>query len=98
METITIYVQARKFQHENEFTIEYSTTKSKSNDYTIYILVETLKVEVPKITASNEVLTLEQVEQLREVKSKLQAEAQVQINNIDEQINSLLAIEHKDAA
>lgn len=60
----------------------------------LFILMKVeVDIDVPEFT--QEQFTNGYVEQLREVKEKLKADTQIKIQSLDEQIESLLALECK---
>jgi len=95
------YIQAVKSlqswdANNNEFVIEASCFKrlGDATQAVIDIDEQDLEFTVPYI--SDEDLKLGHVQQLRDVKEKLKADTHLQIQSLDEQIESLLAIEYKD--
>lgn len=94
------YIQAIKrinswSSNADEFVFEASCFKRTSDSMAVIIDVDEqeLEFEVPEF--SQEELTLAHVDQLRGVKKELKAKTEVQLQSLDEQIESLLAIEHK---
>jgi hypothetical protein len=60
-----------------------------------YIPVKTLNIEVNLSKDIKEQITLGRIEFLRKQKAKVELQATLESNKIDEEINSLLAIESK---
>tara|TARA_R110000772_G_scaffold125384_1_gene232062 strand:+ start:6808 stop:7098 length:291 start_codon:yes stop_codon:yes gene_type:complete len=60
-----------------------------------YIPVKTLNIEVTLSKDINEQITLGRIESLRKKKAEVELKATLDSNKIDEEINSLLAIESK---
>ncbi len=93
-----LYIQAVKWVSsfgDIEFETSVSTYKRESSENYVIIDIDEQEIEldIPKVT--KEQLTLAHVDQLRGIKTKFQAEVQQKIQSIDEQIESLLAIEYK---
>lgn len=95
--TVTLYIQAVKSFYNDEFKIEINTYQRKSDPTmgTVVIDVDSEQIEVgcPDLKQSD--FTEKHVEQLREIKQKHEAEHFIKIKAIDEEIQSLLAIENK---
>ena len=91
-----LYIQAVKYigYGDNEFEIQVNCFRRESDASYIIIDVDEQEVEVESFMPTQEQLTLAHVEQLKGIKTKFQAEVQQKIKSIDEQIESLLAIEY----
>lgn len=100
---VTLYVTAEKQGYSNtrgegKFKIHispYDLTKLESckNDH-ISITEVKLNLDVPDISGID--FTNIEIEMLERMKKAIQAKCQMQLNDLDSQINSLLAIEHKE--
>lgn len=91
------YLQAVKSSHSftsNEFEFVATCFKRTSDSYNVVIDIDEqdFEFEIPNI--SQEKLTLAHVDQLRGIKTKLKADTEVQLQSLDEQIESLLALEY----
>ena len=93
------YIQAIKclssWSTEQDFVIQASCFKRTSSASQVVIDIEEQDLEFTIADISPEALKNGHVEQLREVKAKLQAETHLKVQDLDEQIESLLAIEYK---
>jgi len=94
------FIQAVKSLHSwdannNEFVIEASCFKRNSDSHQVVIDIQEQEIEFTVPNISPEDLKLGHVQQLRDVKEKLKADTHLQIQSLDEQIESLLAIEYK---
>ena len=92
---VDLYIQAVKFSFCDDFHVQVSTHKSISDANTVVIDIDHDVVElcIPDFAQSD--FTSGHVEQLKEVRARFLSDSQMQIKSIDEQIESLLAIEHK---
>ncbi len=87
-ETVALYLHLSKYK-EDGYDI-YMTNMAEYGD----VLVTTKEFEVSFDVPEDFNANTAKVESLEEKKRKIGAEAQLQINNIEEQIQSLLAIGH----
>lgn len=94
--TITIFTQARKWRSDKEFTIEHNTIEHETSEYALYITLDEQSVEVNTVDTDSEKLTLAHIEYLKSLKIKVHAEAQIKQQNLDIQINDLLALDVKE--
>jgi hypothetical protein len=97
MNTITkkLFIQAEKYTWDNEFKVVVNSYHNKSDSSTIVIDIEEVDVDVVIPSFTQEQFTNGHIEQLRKVKEKLKADTFIQMQSLDEQIESLLAIESK---
>lgn len=86
--THTIYLTAKKIGREYSYGIELVDMSEYG-----YINVETKEIELSMDVPEGYDPVTGHIDALRDEKQKIGAEAQVKINNIEEQIQSLLAIE-----
>jgi hypothetical protein len=93
---IELFVHAEKITFRSGYEIDISTYDASDSQYRNAILLTTVKVviQIPDISEID--FTSLEIEGLEEIKSKLRAECQQKIDNIDGQIQQLLSIEHKD--
>ena len=96
--SITLFTYAIKWSFEGEFNIEHSVNARESCDSFLVIPINEQQIEIEDAALDENKLTLAHVEYLRGLKSKVKAKAQVDLNSLDEQINTLLCIEDKGAA
>ena len=89
-----IYIQAIKFNHQDEFRVEASTYKNKSDCIQLAIDIDETEIEISIGDFTQEDFTKAHIEQLKEVKKKLMADTQVQIQSLDDQIESLQCLDH----
>lgn len=90
-----LYIQAIKYDWQKEFEIGVYSHEHSSTENTVVINIDETEVilECPELSQSD--FTNGHVEQLRKVKEELLAETHQKAKSIDEQIESLLAIENK---
>ena len=91
----TMYIQAEKQTWNNEFEVKVNAYHNTSDKYSIVIDIDEVEVEVEVPVFTQEQFTNGHVEQLRALKEKLKADTCLQIQSLDEQIESLLALECK---
>lgn len=91
-ETIKFYLMAKLW---TDGEVQYNTFSIDMSEYG-YILVTTKEVEVLIDIPEGFDPVTGQVDSLKKEKQKIGAEAQLKMNNIDEQIQSLLAIEFQE--
>ena len=96
--TITIFTQACKWSHSDQFKIEYNTSECKTSEYALYITLNAQLVEVDETIVDDEKLTIAHIDYLRGLKDQVKAKAQLDIQSLDDQINNLLCLENKGAA
>lgn len=93
-----LYIQAVKAMYQEEFKVQVSTFKRTSDSITGQVVIDidedSVDVHCPDFTQQD--FTLNHVEQLRAMRRKMIADNEVMLMAIDEQINSLLAIENKE--
>ena len=90
-----LYIQAKKSTFQKEFVISASSFKDSSDQYGVVINIDETEVDVECPDFSQEDFTNGHVDQLRKLKEKLLAETHIKAKSLDEQIESLLAIENK---
>jgi len=91
----TLYIQAVKWEHYIEFKIEVTDRKQETSDYKIVVDVAETSFSIDLPDFDNSKFTLAHISQLQEVKLKVLAENQIRLQNVDDQIASLQAIENK---
>lgn len=91
MATIRATVTLHAKRYANEY--EYSIMASKDMSEYGYIAIVDQEVSIDIPDDFNPVPV--EIEMLRKAKAKIQAEAQMKANAIDEQIGKLLCLEHK---
>lgn len=89
--TDTVYIHWQKYEWQDAGKFRALCYESNTSPECILIGKAQIEFEVP----DNFDPVPKQIAVLKEAKAKLQAETQVKVNNIDEQIQSLLAIEDK---
>ena len=90
-----LYIQARKTTYDEGLEIHAYSYKTESDVFGVVIDIDETEVEVECPDFSQEDFTNGHVEQLRKVKEQLLFETHQKAKSIDEQIESLLAIENK---
>ena len=91
----TFYIQAEKYTFQDEFTISVNTFRCESDERTVVIDIEEVEREFDIPDFTQEQFTNGHVEQLRNIREKLKADTQMKIKSLNEQIESLLALECK---
>lgn len=92
----TMYVHAsKKYNGTNEFDIDMKVCDMTEYGY---ILIGTVEVSADFDLPDDFNFTQAEIDSLKTQKSKIQAEAQMKITQIDEQIQRLQCIEYKDAS
>jgi hypothetical protein len=89
--TDTVYIHWQKYLWQDEEKFKLKGYKDDTSPDCIFIREMEVEFEVPDDFDP----VPKQIDMLKEAKQKLMADTQVKINNIDEQIQSLLAIEDK---
>ena len=84
-----IYLK-RDWEKTGEFVIGFTDMSCAGPDYTL-VQEQDFEIDVP----DNFDPTPQQIAALKEKKEELRAEMQLKLNNIDEQIQKLLSLEHK---
>ena len=92
---VKLYIQASKYSFQDEFSVKVSCYKSQSCESSVVIDVDEVEVDIDIPEFTQEQFTNGHVEQLRLIKEKLKADTHLKIKSLDEQIESLLAIECK---
>ena len=92
---VKLYIQASKYSFQDEFTVNASCYRSQSCESSVVIDVDEVEVDIDIPEFTQEQFTNGHVEQLRLIKEKLKADTHLKIKSLDEQIESLLAIECK---
>jgi len=87
----TVYMHWEKYNWQDEGKFRLLSWKSDTSPEILFI--KELEVEFDAPDSYDPVP--EQIAVLKSAKQKIMAETQVKVNNIDEQIQSLLAIEDK---
>lgn len=90
-----MFIQAEKYTFQEEFTVHVNSYQNKSDSRQVVIDIDEVEVEIEVPEFTQEQFTNGHIEQLRKVKEKLKADTHMQIQSLDEQIESLLAIESK---
>jgi len=90
-----MYIQAEKYTFQDKFTVAVNPYHNKSDARSIVIDIDEVEVEIEVPEFTQEQFTNGHIEQLRKVKEKLKADTHIQMQSLDEQIESLLAIESK---
>lgn len=90
-----LYIQAIKHTWNDKFRVEVFDMKLTSTAETVVIDIDETEVTVECPDFSQSDFTNGHVEQLRKVKKDLQTQTHLKIKNLDEQIETLLAIENK---
>lgn len=90
-----LFIHAVKYSFSSEFSIVVNSTKLESYNDCIIIDIDEKVVELNIPDFTQEQFTNGHVEQLRKIKKGLLAETHLKAKSIDEQIESLLAIENK---
>jgi len=95
METkeVKLYVQAKKWIFESEFSIDVTTNKFITDNSGIVIDLSEITVDVQIPTVDHKQLQLEEVKQLQEIIKTERADSYARITAIEEKIQSLLCIE-----
>ena len=91
----TMYIQAEKSTWNKEFEVVVNPYHAETDKYKIVIDIDEAEVEVEVPVFTQEQFTNGHVDQLRAMKEKLKADTCLQIQSLDEQIESLLALECK---
>ena len=92
---VKLYIQASKYSFQDEFTVSASCYRSQSCESSVVIDVDEVEVDIDVPEFTQEQFTNGHVDQLRIIKEKLKADTHLKIKSLDEQIESLLAIECK---
>lgn len=93
--TTTQFVHAEK---DYEGNVRFKVLGADMSEYGYTFLGITKEVTVEFEVPDDFNLTAEEIKSLRAHQKKIQAEAQRQVLEIEERIQSMLAIEHKEAA
>ena len=90
---ITLYIQATKFEWEKVWNYDIQTFVRKTDTNQMFELLKEINLEIDVPVIDQKSMSLQEIEQLRDQIKKVDAEAQMQKNAIEERIQSLLAIE-----
>ena len=91
----TLYVYASQYSHNLSKEIEITNRKIKSNEYQTVSLLSTTEIEI-EISEDYEVqLDLQIIENLKDQKMKILADAELSANLLQRRINELQALENK---
>ncbi len=90
-----LYIQATKYNFEEEFEIGVTSYKNNSDQRHVIIDIDETEIELECPNFSQSDFTNGHVDQLRKVKQELKAETHQKLKCLDEQIESLLAIENR---
>ena len=91
---VKLYVQAVKWNHSKEFSVDVSCYNRTSCEHYTVIDISEVTVDVPVPAIDEKQLTQEEVKQLQAVIQKEKADSFVRITAIEEKIQSLLSLEH----
>ena len=91
----TMFVHAQKTYGEDVFKLDFLACDMSQYGY---IFIGEVEVSVDYELPDDFNLTQVEIDSLRKEKKRIQAEAQNSITRIDEQIQSLQCIEHKEAS
>ena len=94
---VKLYIQASKwtaFGDGEKFNVEINAHKRKSDGSEIVIDLEEVEIDIDVPDICQKELTLAHANQLRCVKTKLKADTEIKLQSLDEQIESLLALEN----
>lgn len=94
---VTLFIQAIKYVGTEEVNIDVHSFPQTTSGLKTVVNVDEVEVEIELPEFTQEQFTNGHIEQLRELKKSFMAEVQLKVQSIDEQIESLLAIEHKGA-
>ncbi len=93
-EEITVYIHAQR-NYKDE--IKFSVIGCDMSQYG-YVLLETKNVTVEFNIADDFSLDAAEIKAMRAEQKRIQAEAQMLVTRLEDRIQSLLCIEHKEAA
>ena len=93
-EEITVYIHARKNWDE---TIKFTVDVADMSQYG-WIMVLEKKVEIEFDLPPEFNIDAESIKAMRSEQKRINAEAHLQVTRLEERIQSLLCIEHKDEA
>ena len=91
--TVTLYVHAKKFNWDNVWDYDIHTFVRTTDTTQMFELLKEINLEIEVPVIDQKSMSLQEIEQLRDQIKKVDAEAQMQKNAIEERIQSLLAIE-----
>ena len=80
---------------ESDFTVGVFTSEMSSDGHQVVINIDEVEVDIDIPELTQEQITNGHIEQLKAMKEKLKADTHVKLQSLDEQIESLLAIECK---
>ena len=92
MQTLTIYTY--KYSHDG--AAGFCIDDMRANEFFTGVVIGEQEVTIPKCEMSIGEFNNVNVGRLRKEKQRVQAETQVKLNAIEEEIQSLLAIEYKE--
>ena len=93
---VTIYIQARKWSWDREWTVEAKTHQAETCDDRTCVDLSEVEIDIPVPALDHKKLVMVEVEQLQEQIKKEMAESHVRITSIEEKIQSLLCIENQE--
>ncbi len=92
---IELFIQARKYNWQENFKISVNLWEFKTDDKSIYITLDKkiIDIEIPEL--DEKLLTLAHVEQLRDQIKSEKAASYLRVIKMEDEINSLMCIENK---
>lgn len=90
-----LYIQASKFSFNDKFETCVNTFKLRSDQSIVVVDIDEKEIEINCPEFTQEQFKNGHVEQLIKIKKDLLSETHLKAKSIDEQIESLLAIENK---
>tara|TARA_R110000796_G_scaffold64465_2_gene149407 strand:+ start:8003 stop:8296 length:294 start_codon:yes stop_codon:yes gene_type:complete len=90
-----IFIQAHKYDWEDSYKIDVTTFKQESSSSVIVVDIEQREIEIELPDDFDSHFNQKSINELNERKSKVLAKCGIDVIKIEEQIQSLLAIDFK---
>ena len=93
---VKLYIQAEKWSSDVAFKIKASTYKRQTDQWNVIVDLSEVEVEIEVPVFTEKQLILAEVEQIKVQMEKEKADFFIRVTAIEEKIQSLLCIEHKE--
>ena len=94
MKKVKLYVQAVKWDWDDEFKIQVNSFHPVSSDNCIFVDLSEVEIEIEVPLVNEKQLQMEEIKHLQSIIEKEKADSYVRVTAIEEKIQSLLSLEH----
>ena len=92
---VKLYIQARKSGWEDKFSLVIDTMAFESTETTLTVQLNTVELDIEVPELDEKMLSLAQVEQLRDQIKAEKAAHYLRVTGLEDKINSLMCLENK---